>query len=101
MCYTAAEALFLAEQGFDDFSLGYPQWRPDAIRSVVNLVSEGRSITFMVDSVEHVEHIEQFAKQQGSVMPICIDMDMSVHYPGLHFGVWRSPSIRGRACILL
>ena len=28
MCYTAREALFLAEQGFDDLSLGYPQWQP-------------------------------------------------------------------------
>ncbi|EGG36807.1 amino acid deaminase/aldolase [Paenibacillus sp. HGF5] len=91
MCYTAAEAVFLAEQGFDDLLLGYPQWQPEAIRSIVNLVGEGRSITLMVDSVEHVEHIEQFAKQQRIVIPLCIDMDMSVQYPGLHFGVWRSP----------
>ncbi|WP_456288745.1 amino acid deaminase/aldolase [Paenibacillus sp. AK002] len=91
MCYTAAEAVFLAEQGFDDLLLGYPQWQPEAIRSIVNLVGEGRSITLMVDSVEHVEHIEQFAKQQRIAIPLCIDMDMSVQYPGLHFGVWRSP----------
>ncbi|WP_433941819.1 amino acid deaminase/aldolase [Paenibacillus lautus] len=91
MCYTAAEAVFLAEQGFDDLLLGYPQWQPEAIRSIVNLVGEGRSITLMVDSVEHVEHIEQFAKQQRIVIPLCIDMDMSVQYAGLHFGVWRSP----------
>ncbi|MFB4331878.1 amino acid deaminase/aldolase [Paenibacillus sp. CR_12] len=91
MCYTAAEAVFLAEQGFDDLLLGYPQWQPEAIRSIVNLVGEGRSITLMVDSVEHVEHIEQFAKQQRTVIPLCIDVDMSVQYPGLHFGVWRSP----------
>lgn len=91
MCYTAAEAVFLAEQSFDDLLLGYPQWQPEAIRSIVNLVGEGRSITLMVDSVEHVEHIEQFAKQQRTVIPLCIDVDMSVQYPGLHFGVWRSP----------
>lgn len=91
MCYTAAEAVFLAEQGFDDLLLGYPQWQPEAIRSIVNLVGEGRSITLMVDSVEHVEHIEQFAKQQRTVIPLCIDVDMSVQYPGLRFGVWRSP----------
>ena len=91
MCYTAAEAVFLAEQSFDDLLLGYPQWQPEAIRSIVNLVGEGRSITLMVDSVEHVEHIEQFAKQQQTVIPLCIDVDMSVQYPGLHFGVWRSP----------
>lgn len=91
MCYTAAEAVFLAEQGFDDLLLGYPQWQPEAIRSIVNLVGEGRSITLMVDSVEHVEHIERFAKQQQIVVSLCIDMDMSVQYPGLRFGVWRSP----------
>lgn len=91
MCYTAAEAVFLAKQDFDDLLLGYPQWQPEAIRSIVSLVGEGRSITLMVDSVEHVEHIERFAKQQRTVIPLCIDVDMSVQYPGLHFGVWRSP----------
>lgn len=91
MCYTAAEAAFLAERGFDDLLLGYPQWQPEAIRTLMNRVSEGRSITLMVDSVEHVEHVEQLARQEGTVMPLCIDLDMSVQYPGLHFGVWRSP----------
>lgn len=91
MCYTAAEAAFLAEHGFDDLLLGYPQWQPEAIRTLMNRVSEGRSITLMVDSVEHVEHVEQLARQEGTVMPLCIDLDMSVQYPGLHFGVWRSP----------
>lgn len=91
MCYTAAEAAFLADQGFDDLLLGYPQWQPEALRTLMNRVREGRSITLMVDSVEHVKHVEQLAKQQGTVIPLCIDLDMSVHYPGLHFGVWRSP----------
>lgn len=91
MCYTAAEAAFLAQQGFDNLLLGYPQWQPEAIRSIVDLVSEGHSIVLMVDSVEHIMHLEQFAKQQRTAIPLCIDLDMSVHYPGLHFGVWRSP----------
>ncbi len=91
MCYTAAEAVFLAGHGFDDLLLGYPQWEPQAIQSLVNLVGDGRSVTLMVDSLEHIMHIEQFAKQQGTVVPLCIDVDMSMSYPGLHFGVWRSP----------
>lgn len=91
MCYTAAEAAFLARHGFDDLLLGYPQWQPEAITELIELIGEGRSITLMVDSVEQIEHIERLAIALQVSVPLCIDIDMSADYPGLHFGVWRSP----------
>ena len=45
----------------------------------------------MVDSVAHVERAEAVAQQHGVRLPLCLDMDMSMDFPGLHFGVWRSP----------
>ncbi|WP_195573922.1 alanine racemase [Paenibacillus sp. 1001270B_150601_E10] len=93
MCFTAKEAAFLARQGFDDLLLGYPQWQAAEILPLLDLLKEGRSITFMVDCVEQVEHLERLAKEQGVAIPLCIDLDMSVQYPGLRFGVWRSPLI--------
>ena len=45
----------------------------------------------MVDCVEHVEQIEAVASQHGVCLPLCLEMDMSLNLPGLHFGVWRSP----------
>ncbi|MFF2481092.1 amino acid deaminase/aldolase [Paenibacillus sp. NPDC058071] len=93
MCYTAGEAAFLAKQGFDDLLLGYPQWEPGAIAELITLIQEGRTIVFMVDSITHVRQIERLAEERKVHVPIplCLDLDMSSDYPGLHFGVWRSP----------
>ncbi|SFT21197.1 amino acid deaminase/aldolase [Paenibacillus sp. BC26] len=91
MCYTADEAAMLVREGFDDLLLGYPQWQPDRIAELVRSIGEGRSITFMVDCAEHVRQIERIAAEQGVVVPLCLDIDMSADYLGLHFGVWRSP----------
>jgi len=91
MCFTGREAVWLAGQGFDDLLLGYPIWNRDEIEGIARLVHEGRSIVLMVDSTEHVEHIERIAQAAGVRVPVCLDIDMSSAYPGLRFGVWRSP----------
>ncbi|MBB6635182.1 amino acid deaminase/aldolase [Cohnella thailandensis] len=91
MCFTGREAVWLAGQGFDDLLLGYPIWNRDEIEGIARLVHEGHSIVLMVDSMEHVEHIERIAQAAGVRMPVCLDIDMSSTYPGLRFGVWRSP----------
>jgi D-serine deaminase-like pyridoxal phosphate-dependent protein len=91
MCFTATEAVYLARQGLDDLLLGYPVWRPDAVRQLVDLVADGRTIVFMLDALEQIEHLERVARERGVQVPVCLDVDMSTNYPGLHFGVWRSP----------
>lgn len=91
MCYTAGEAAFLTRQGFDDLLLGYPTWDPQGIAPLLELIGEGKRITFMVDSIAHVEQIERLARARGVRAPLCLDVDMSANYPGLRFGVWRSP----------
>jgi D-serine deaminase-like pyridoxal phosphate-dependent protein len=45
----------------------------------------------MLDSVDHVQHLASLAATEGVVLPVCIDIDLSLDVPGLHFGVWRSP----------
>ncbi|RAP74636.1 amino acid deaminase/aldolase [Paenibacillus montanisoli] len=91
MCYTADEASLLAREGFDDLLLGYPQWQAERLGELIAHIEAGRSITFMVDCEEHVRQIERLAAERGVVVPLCLDIDMSADYPGLHFGVWRSP----------
>ncbi|WP_256761146.1 amino acid deaminase/aldolase [Cohnella sp. WQ 127256] len=91
MCYTAAEAAYLANNGFKDLLLGYPTWEPKGIQTLVDLIGEGHLITFMVDCAEHVIQLEQIAMERGIRIPLCLDVDMSASYPGLRFGVWRSP----------
>src|SRR5262249_43554078 len=48
-------------------------------------------ITLMVDSLAHVERAEAAARAGGARLPLCLDIDMSLPVPGLHFGTWRSP----------
>ncbi|HEV8192590.1 MAG TPA: amino acid deaminase/aldolase [Ktedonobacterales bacterium] len=91
MCYSPREAVFLADQGFDDLLLGYPIWHRDDLDEVARAVASGAKITSMVDNVAHIERIEMVAREHGVRLPLCVDMDMSIDMPGLHFGVWRSP----------
>jgi D-serine deaminase-like pyridoxal phosphate-dependent protein len=91
MCYTAQEAAYLASQGFDDLLIGYPMWNEQDIAAVGRATVSGIHITFMVDSTEHVKRLETVAARFGISLPLCLEVDMSMDLPGLHFGVWRSP----------
>jgi D-serine deaminase-like pyridoxal phosphate-dependent protein len=91
MCFTAPEAVFLVEQGFDDILIGYPVAGIEQIKNVCKKIKEGKTIIFMVDSEDHLKLINNEASALGITAPVCIDADMSVSFPGLHFGVFRSP----------
>lgn len=91
MCYTAQEAAYLASQGFDDLLIGYPAWNEQDIAAAARATAAGIHITLMVDSTAHVEQIETVAARHGVRLPLCLEVDMAMDLPGLHFGVWRSP----------
>jgi D-serine deaminase-like pyridoxal phosphate-dependent protein len=44
----------------------------------------------MIDCEEHVDFLEQIGGEENVVFPICMDIDMSSAFPGLHFCVRRS-----------
>jgi D-serine deaminase-like pyridoxal phosphate-dependent protein len=90
MCFTAQEAAYMAQQGFDDLLIGYPCWHEEDIAAVARATADGAHITLMIDSVEHVEQAEKVAQKYGVRIPLCLDIDMASNFPGLHFGVWRS-----------
>lgn len=91
MCYTAREAAWLADQGFDDLLLGYPTWHAEDVAAVAEQVRAGKTITLMVDSREHIDHLATLGQRFGVRLRVCIEVDCSIDVPGLHFGVWRSP----------
>lgn len=90
MCFTVPEAVWLSQHGYDDLLLGYPAWHPEEIRAVCTEVRNGKTITLMIDSVPHIEHLQDIAASEEVTLSVCLDVDMSVDFPGLHFGVWRS-----------
>lgn len=91
MCYTAEEALFLYENGLDDLLIAYPIWHESSLKMVCNAVKKGAVVTLMVDCMEHIERLEQIAQEENGWFRVCIDLDLSMSLPGLHFGVHRSP----------
>ena len=91
MCYSPAEAAWLASQGFDDLLVAYPSVEPDHLRAVAAQVRAGRRITLMADGAAQVRRIAAVATLEGVVQPLAIDLDMSSDFPGLRFGVFRSP----------
>ena len=91
MCFTAREAVYLASQGLRDLLIGYPTYNAADLGAVAQATVEGAQITLMVDSLAHIDQIERVAERYNTRLPLCLDIDMSVDFPGLHFGVWRSP----------
>lgn len=91
MTYSAAETAWLAEQGYDNLLLAYPSFDRRAIQAICAQVRMGKQVWLMVDALEQVLFLQQIAEEQQTPLQLCLDIDMSSDYPGLHFGVWRSP----------
>ncbi len=91
LCYSPEEAAFLAERGFDDLLVGYPAWQEAQVEAICRQVGEGRNVVLTVDAAPQARRLDDVARRVGIVLPVCLDLDMSSHWPGLHFGVQRSP----------
>lgn len=93
MTYHPEETLWLAQNGFDNLLLGYPYTFKPSLIPLVELVKNGKNITFMVDLPIHLEILNELGKKINTKVPICLDLDMSTDFGWLWFGVKRS-SIR-------
>lgn len=91
MCFHAAEAAYLAGKGFDDLLIAYPTMDRQHINAALAQVAKGKSIYFMVDCLDQAAVVNQLAKDAKVTAKLCLDLDMSVKFPGLYFGVYRSP----------
>ncbi len=93
MCYSVAEAVFLAELGFDDLLIAYPTTEQAEIALVKQAVQAGKTITLMADCPEHLAKLSEAWRFSGGRSPlrICIEIDVSWRPWGQHFGSQRSP----------
>lgn len=91
MCYHPAEAAWLASEGMDDLLVAYPSVCTSSITAVCQQVALGKTIYLMIDCAEQARIINEVALRHQVVVPLCLDVDMSVDFPGLYFGVYRSP----------
>lgn len=91
LCFTANEAIYLNDHGLDDLLIAYPVWNTEQLKLVSERVANQQTITIMIDSIEHIQHLEEIASMNQQHFLVCLDIDLSSSYPGLHFGVHRSP----------
>lgn len=90
MTFTAAETLYLATQGLNDFLIGYPVMEEEAIRQLVRMQPAVR-VTFMVDNEAQMALLHRVATSIGTSVAICIDINVSTDFNWLYFGTRRSP----------
>jgi D-serine deaminase-like pyridoxal phosphate-dependent protein len=103
MCYSAAEAAYLAESGFDDLLVAYPAVQPADLAAVGRASRAGKTITLMVDSADQAVRLADCWRTLNtpSPLPVCIEFDVSWRLLGLHIGAQRSPLRSLGACAKL
>lgn len=90
LAYSVPEAINLAREGFDNIVVAYPSVNKVALAELASDASLRETITVMVDCVEHLDLIRAAAGGAGPVR-VAIDLDCTLHLPGLVIGPRRSP----------
>lgn len=93
LSYSLGEALWLAAEGVsDDILVAYPSADRQLLHQLMCGEDYLRSITVMVDSVEHLDFIDAVVPptERGNLR-VCIDIDASLTVGPVHLGARRSP----------
>lgn len=90
MAYHGREAIYLASLGIRDILMGYPIVHKGILDQIAQCNKNEAPITLMADLPQHIEQINHVGKKYKVVMPICIDIDLSMDIGPIHFGVYRS-----------
>ncbi|WDP91171.1 MAG: alanine racemase [Desulfobacter sp.] len=93
LAFTVEEAVFLSGHGFEDILVAYPSVQETDLALAAGKIGAGADITLMADSMAHLERISAAAQAAGTLIRVCLDVDMSFRALGgrLHLGVRRSP----------
>lgn len=90
MTFSAAETVYLAQQGLDNLLIGYPILEEQAVRQLCQWIAKGKKITFMVDNLEQAGWLNAVAKKEEVTINICIDINLSLPTLFIYFGTRRS-----------
>lgn len=93
MAYSAREAAFLVEQGFDDVLLAYPTVHGPDLALIAAANARGATLSVVVDAKVHVEALELAGRRAGTSIPAVVEVDMAYRklHGRVHLGVRRSP----------
>ncbi len=101
MCFSAVEAAWLADQGFEDLFVAYPTGQVSDAQLLAQANHGGATVGIMVDSTDHLDLLQSAAQRADSVIPVMVEVDTSYRPFGsrLHVGARRSP-LRTPAAVL-
>lgn len=94
LTFTAEETFFLADAGHDDFILAYPTVQHSDLEILASLTKQGKQVSVMVDSNEHLDRLNQTGNRHKTVLSACVEIDMAYRPLGsdaVHLGLRRSP----------
>ncbi len=93
MGFTAAEAAFLVEHGFDDVLLAYPTANTADTKLIAETNAAGATVSVVVDDERHLDALSAAGKEAGCEIPVIVEADMSYRPLGgrVHLGALRSP----------
>ena len=91
MAYAASELSCLVDAGFRDILLAYPVARRPEARLIADAAARGAICRCVVDSAEQLPVLAAAAAERSVVLPLVIDVDLSLRVGPLHLGVRRSP----------
>lgn len=90
MAYSGDEAVQLCAAGLDDILVGYPVVHEGTLRAIANAGKAGKTILLMADCKAHLDLADRIAREEGTKLRVCLDVDLSKDFGSLHFGVYRS-----------
>jgi D-serine deaminase-like pyridoxal phosphate-dependent protein len=92
LAFTLPEALWLAEE-HDDVVIGYPTTDREALRRLAADDRAAERVTLMIDSVGHLDFVDDAVGPKRPDLRVCIDLDASLELFGgrVHLGPYRSP----------
>ncbi|MGE0616272.1 MAG: amino acid deaminase/aldolase [Bacteriovoracia bacterium] len=91
MCYSTAEAAFLAQQELDDFLIAYPTVQASDLEVLKRLHFGGKLVRIVVDCIEHLRVIDQAMSGCPHPFPVVIEVDAALPVFDRRLGVRRSP----------
>lgn len=93
MCFATEEAIFLADEGFDDLFVAYPTVQPGALDAFARRAADGRTLWHVVDCPEHLEALGAAGRRAGVELAAVVELDVSYRPLGgrVHLGARRSP----------
>lgn len=91
MCFSAQEALFLAEKGFNDFLIAYPTVSTTDLAALKKIHDQGKDVYLVVDCTEHLEALSEVFKESQRPFRVLFEVDLSMRLGPLVVGVRRSP----------